>query len=208
MVDWLATQAALVLFVGVVAGLYAVMVAFVIVNEWQSFADAQAKTSDESAALAATYAAASTLNEPARSEIQGAVLHYVNTLVCDEFPPHLQEHTGPDGRAKDAALALYATAARHSSAQPAVSYSTLVGELNDVATARRSRINAATSRLPNLLLVAIIVVSFALIATVSALDTRHRRWHLAITSALAVIIALDLTIVISLDRVRGRSPGQ
>jgi len=87
MVDWLATQSALVLFVGVVAGLYAVMVAFVIVNEWQSFADAQAKTSDESAALAATYAAASTLNEPARSEIQGAVLHYVNTLVCDEFPP-------------------------------------------------------------------------------------------------------------------------
>jgi hypothetical protein len=185
--------------VGVIAGLYAVLVAFVIVNQWQAFADAQSKTSDESAALAATYASASPLGEPARTQIQGAVLRYVNTVVCDEFP-HLQKHTDPDPRAVTALFALYGVVARNSTAQPAAFYSNIVSELNNVVTARRSRINAAASRLPNLLLAVIVVTSIALIATISALDTRHRRWHFAITAVLTVIVALNLTLILSLDR--------
>ena len=193
------TSGSVTTVVGVVAGLYAVLVAFVIVNEWTTFADAQSKTSDESAALAATYASASTLGEPARAQIQQAILRYDNSVVCEELP-HLQKHTTPDPRTVTAAFVLYQAVARNQNAQPAVFYGNVVSELNSVFTARRSRINAATSRLPNLLLVVIVVTSVALIATTSALDTRHRRWHLAITASLAVIVALNLTLILSLDR--------
>src|SRR3954451_22345121 len=61
---------------GVVAALYAVLVAIVIVTEWQSFDDVSTRVSGEAAALAATYYSASTLGEPARTDIQQHVLEY------------------------------------------------------------------------------------------------------------------------------------
>ena len=79
-------------------------------------------------------------------------------------------------------------------------YAATVKRLGDVAQARRSRINAASSPLPKLLLVVIAVTSLALIAAVSALDTQHRRWHTVITVALTLIVSLNLALVISLNR--------
>ena len=48
--------------------------------------------------------------------------------------------------------------------------------------------------------VVIAVISVALLATIAALDTKHRRWHYLITAIVGVIVALNLTLVISLDR--------
>ena len=52
--------------VGVVAGLYAVLVAFVIVNEWEAYVTAQTQVSDESAALTTAYENSSVLSQPSR----------------------------------------------------------------------------------------------------------------------------------------------
>jgi hypothetical protein len=60
--------------VGVVAGLYAVLVTFVIVNEWQTYNDAQAHVSAEAAALTALSFDVSVLPESSRSTIRDAVL--------------------------------------------------------------------------------------------------------------------------------------
>ena len=49
-------------------------------------------------------------------------------------------------------------------------------------------------------LIVILATSFALIAVVSALDTQHRRWHVALTVGMSLLIALNLTLVIALDR--------
>ncbi len=82
------TGASVATIVGVVAGLYAVLVAFVIVNEWQAFNNAQSQVSNESAAIASTYFNASVLPEPGRSQIQRATLAYdrVGRLRRDPVP--------------------------------------------------------------------------------------------------------------------------
>ena len=79
-------------------------------------------------------------------------------------------------------------------------YGNVVSSLDDLVTARRERINDAVSPLPSLLLVVILVISLALLDTIAALDTKHRRWHYLITAILALILALNLTLVISLHR--------
>lgn len=183
--------------VGVVAAIYAVIVAFVIVNEWAAFADAQSTVSSESAALASVYSSASVLPEPGRGEIQRAVLAYDRTVVCAELPL-LTTHDGPAPQSVTALRALYATVAANPS--DSAFYGSTVDNLNDVVTARRERINAAVSPLPNLLLVVIAVISLALLVTIAALDTKHRRWHYLITAIVGVIVALNLTLVISLNR--------
>jgi len=186
--------------VGVVAGLYAVLVTFVIVNEWQTFNDAQAHVSTEAAALTAASFDVSVLPEPSRSDIQAAILAYDRSVVCDEIP-YLADHQGPDASTREALRGVFdAVAGASPAARGTPFYDNLVGELAQVTRARHDRINAASSPLPDLLLVVILVTSLALVAVASALDTQHRRWHLVLTTALTILVALNLTLILTLSR--------
>ena len=73
-------------------------------------------------------------------------------------------------------------------------------EIAQLASARRARINSASSPLPNLLLFVIPVTSLALVAVASVPDTQHRRWHLVLITALTVLVALNLALVVALDQ--------
>ena len=46
----------------------------------------------------------------------------------------------------------------------------------------------------------VVVTSFALVGVASALDTQHRRWHLVLTTALTILVALNLALIVTLDR--------
>jgi hypothetical protein len=194
------TSTSITTVVGVIAGLYAVLIAFVIVNEWQAFNTAQDRVSNESAALSATYFNANVLPEPGRSEILRSIREYDRSVVCDEIP-YLATHEGPVTKTRLALQDLFATVARTApEAETVAFYNATVNQLSDIAQARRARINAATSPLPDLLLMVIVVTSLALIAAVSALDTQHRRWHIVITMALTLIVSLNLALILTLDR--------
>ncbi len=186
--------------VGVIAGLYAVLVTFVIVNEWQTFNDAQAHVSAEAAALTAASFDVSVLPEPARTTIRDALVAYDRSVVCGEIP-YLADHQGPNPPTREALRKLYvAVADAPSAARESKFYDNLVAQTALVARARHDRINAASSPLPDLLLIVILVTSLALIAVASALDTQHRRWHLVLTTALTILVALNLTLILTLSR--------
>ncbi len=194
------TSTSVTTVVGVIAGLYAVLIAFVIVNEWQSFNSAQTQVSNESAALASTYFSAGALPQPGAGAIQKSILAYDRSVVCVEFP-QLASNSEPALATRAALKNLYTTVARVGpSVGDSAFYASTVRGLDDVAQARRGRINAATSSIPDLLLAVIALTSLALIAAVSALDTKHRRWHALIMVALTVIVALNFTLVLALYR--------
>ena len=159
------TSTSVTTVIGVIAGLDAVLIAFVIVNEWQAFNDAQEQVSNESAALSATSFNANVLPEPGRSEILRSIRAYDRSVVCDEIP-HLVDHEGPATKTRVALQELFATVARSRAtptSETAVFYAATVTQLGDVAQARRSRINAALSPLPDLLL--IVSLNLALVLT-------------------------------------------
>ena len=96
---------------------------------------------------------------------------------------------------------MYEAAAQASpDAQASAFYANAVNQISQIASARRARINAASTPLPDLLLIVIIVTSLALVAVASVLDTQHRRWHLILTTALTILVALNLALVVSLNR--------
>jgi hypothetical protein len=68
-----------------------VLVAFVIVNEWQTFNDAQSTVSAESAALTTASFDAGVLPEPTRTQLQTALIAYDRSVICDEIP-YLADH--------------------------------------------------------------------------------------------------------------------
>lgn len=194
------TSASVIAVVGVVAGIYAVLVGFVIVNEWQTFNDAQAQLSSESAALTTAYVDAGTFPEPNGFQIRRALIVYDRSVICVELP-NLSADRGPALPTRRALEDIFKVTANASAeTQSSAFYSNAVGEISQIATARRARINAASSALPNLLLIVILVTSVALVAVASVLDTQHRRWHLILTTALTVLVALNIALVITLDR--------
>jgi len=194
------TSSSVTTVVGVIAALYAVLVAFVIVNEWQNYNDAQADVSNESAALSSVLFNASALPQPAFLDIQLAGLAYDRSIVCDELP-YLADHEGPHPATVTSLRKLYRTVANVSpEAKSSPFYSATVDALSDAVKARRARINAASTRLPDLLLVVIFVTGLALVAAASVLDTQHRRWHLVLTTALTLLVSLNLALILSIDR--------
>lgn len=193
------TSGSMTTVIGVIAALYAVMVTFVIVNEWQAFNDAQSHVSDESAALVSTYATANLLEPPARTDVQLSIVRFDRSLLCDELP-QLRDRQQPSLRTRTALADLYATVARHRSGDESRLFDSELSSLSDASKARRAMVNSASSPIPDLLLATVVLTSIVLIATVSALDTKHRRWHLAITTALSVIVALNLLLVVMFAR--------
>jgi len=194
------TSTSVTTVIGVIAGLYAVLVAFVVVNEWSTLNDANSHLSDEAAALTAVYYNASVLPQPARGAIQAQTIAYVRTVVCSELP-YLADHDGPDPKSVRELQRLFTTvAAAPPAAMSSPFYSAIVTQLSSVASARRARVSSSSSGLPDVLLAVIIATSIVLVAITSVLDTQHRRWHVVLMGAVTLLVALNLALILTLAR--------
>jgi len=71
---------------GVVAALFGLLFAFVIVIAYQNFTDAQGNVSDEADALAAIVRDSRAFPQPERDDVRGAVGTYVRVVVDEEWP--------------------------------------------------------------------------------------------------------------------------
>src|SRR5438874_417721 len=75
----------------VVAGLFAVLIAFVLINQFTEVNSARTGSYQEAASVVAVYWDADLLTPSARDEIRRTVLTYANTVVNHEWPAM---HTG------------------------------------------------------------------------------------------------------------------
>ena len=141
------------------------------------------------------------LSEPARANLQEALAEYDRSVVCQEIP-YLATHQERSLATRRGALhELFVVFERAEPQQRGSTFYRLAAEqLDDISSARRGRINSAATPLPDLLLIVIVITSIGLIAAVSGLDTQHRRWHIFITVALTMIVVLNLTLILNLDR--------
>ena len=71
---------------GVVAAFFGLLLAFVVVIEYQNFGDAQSSVSQEADALAAIVRDSDALPRPGADRLRRAVGDYVRVVVADEWP--------------------------------------------------------------------------------------------------------------------------
>jgi hypothetical protein len=194
------TGATVATVLGVVAALYAVLVAFVILDEWQTFDEVSGHVSDEAATLAAIYYSARTLPQPARDEIQTQVLRYGRSVLCDELP-RLRERGRSSLRTRDAMEQLFhEIAVTHDRDPHSPFHDVMADQAAQLAGYRRDRIDSVGHAVPGLLITVIVASSVVLVAVASCLDTQHRRWHLVLTGAVTVVVALNLTVIFALNQ--------
>lgn len=182
------------------ATIYAVLVAFVIVNEYSQFRTAQSQVSTKAAQLSILFENSRNLPEADGTRIRAAALRYAREDLRDGIP-YLERTSAPSPRADASLDQLYrvvATIEPHT-ASDQEAYHQVLDALGQVSLTRSQLTNAATATIPTALFAILVVLAAATLAVATAMDTRHRRSHLIILGTLAIALATTLALVAGLD---------
>jgi hypothetical protein len=186
--------------VQVLATIYAVLVAFVIVTQYNQLRSTNDQVAAKAAALTAMTENSRVFPEVEGGELRAAIDGYTRATVVNGFPA-LAKTGDPepiaDRRLEQMFRALLAV--NPASPQENAAYAQTLERLDEVAETKARIVNAAGETIPWPLVILLTIMGITLLVVSSVLDTRHRRSHLLILSALGLLVSLTLALVVSLN---------
>lgn len=185
--------------IGILGGVYGIILGFVIVSLWEGFNRAADTVSAEASSFAQIVRDADAFPEQPRARITAAVGEYVRAVREDEWALMRAGESSP--RAAQAVDGIFA-AVRSYEPEGAVAqtfYTEAVARLNDGLAARRERLNALEPSIPGSLLFMLFSGAIVIIGLMAVMGSRNRRAHLLMMSAVTGIIAFNLVLGITLD---------
>jgi hypothetical protein len=186
--------------VQVLATIYAVLVAFVIVSEYSQLRSANEQVAAKAADLSAMYENSRIFPTAEGDDLRRAITAYGRTVVDRSFP-ELAETPKPDRTADERLEGIFATLrAIHPATQDeSAAYSKTLDQLDGVVETRARLVNASGETVPWPLVFMLAIMGFAVLVVSTLLDTQHRKSHVAILTALALLVSLTLALVVSLN---------
>ncbi|WP_460531271.1 bestrophin-like domain [Flindersiella endophytica] len=182
-----------------VATIYALLFGFVIVIVWQAVTDVQVAVTRETNAIVELDQMAGGFSTADQRRVQNASRAYVRAVIEDEWP---KLDRGEVSEPAEAALAeLWSTYTSMSATdRSSPLYSQSIQRMNDLGDARRARLSANGSALPDLLWVllwsgAVLTLFLAYLFKVDSI-----RLQRVLLTLLTGVMALALFLVAALDR--------
>jgi len=183
---------------GVVAALFGLLLAFIVVIAYQNYGDTQSNVSNEAGALATIVRDSAAFEQPGRGRVRAAVGAYVRAVVTDEWP---QMHDGRDSvRAAEAVGGTYAALQEVDPKSPrAVAfYDDSVRQLSTALVARRDRLADAVGGLPWVIAALLIVGSLIIVGYTVLVGSRSFWFHLVGAGSVALVLGLSLVVLLDL----------
>ncbi len=183
---------------GVVAALFGLLLAFIVVIAYQNFGDTQSNVSNEADALAAVVRDSGVFPKPDRDRIRNAVSIYVRAVVNDEWP---RMHEGKNSaRASAAVDGMYAAlqGVDPKGSRAVAFYDDAVQQLSAALTARRNRLDDAAGGLPWVIGVLLLVGSLVIIGYAVLVGSRSFWFHAIGAGAIALVLGLSLVVLLDL----------
>ena len=183
---------------GVVAALFGLLLAFIIVLAYQDYGDTQSQVSDEADALEAIVRDSEAFPQVERDEVRRAVGAYVRIVVDEEWS-RMQD--GDDSaRAWAAVDGVYRAlqAVEPDSARAEAFYDDAVRQLNDALDARRDRLDDAAGGLPWVIVVLLLVGSVVILGYTILVGSRSFGFHAVGAASIALVVGLSLVVLIAL----------
>jgi Protein of unknown function (DUF4239) len=186
--------------VGLLAAIYAVLVAFIIVTQYNQLRAANEQVAAKAAALTAMSENSRVFPEAEGRVLRGTVDDYVRSVVDTSFPA-LARTSKPELISDQKLEQMFRALIAIEPASPAQSaaFSQTLDRLDEVAETKARIVNSAGETIPWPLVLLLALMGITLLVVSSVLDTRHRRSHLLILSALALLVSLTLALVVSLN---------
>jgi hypothetical protein len=184
---------------GVVASLFGLLLAFVVVIEYQSFNDAQENVLAEADSLAAIVRDSDAFPDQGGERVRLAVGAYVRAVVDDEWPR--MRDGRESARASSAIDAIYNAFRGVEPASPMAQsfYEDSVRQLNDALIARRNRLAANRDGLPSLILALILIGSIVILGYATLVGSRSFWFHAIGAGAIALVVAFSLVVLLNLS---------
>jgi Protein of unknown function (DUF4239) len=182
------------------ATIYAVLVAFVIVDEYSQLRDTQSQVAIKAAQLSVIFENSRNLPPVNAARVQTAAIRYARIMV-DQSLPELVHSSRPSAQGDAALENIYRVVAtiEPTTESSKVAYQQILTALATVDQTRTNLINSAKASIPSSLFFILAVLAVAVLAVGTMLDTQHRRSHLLILGALALGVSMTLALVAALD---------
>lgn len=183
-------------FVYAVLGvLFSVILAFVVVNEWESLEDVRSNTFTEANELGALYWNARALPAADGRALEKTTKDYANTVIDSEWAMMR------DGESSAAATRLVYTMRNEINALPTSTpreqtiYQQSMTHVNNLESARRERIDESSERVPGIVWM-ILIIGSVLTVGYSFLFGLANFWaHLLIAAPLGVMVVLVMIVI-------------
>jgi hypothetical protein len=184
----------------VLATIYAILIAFVIVDEYSQLRAAQQQVADKAAALSTLFENSRAFPTSEGDLVRARTLTYARAFTRITIP-HLGDSSTPDGTTDHDLEGIF-HAIQHlepTSESQKAAYDGMLSSLDSVVHTRSALVTASKSTVPLTLLVLLFVIGLTVMAVAATLDTRHHRSHVLLLSSLSLVIWLTLALVVSLD---------
>lgn len=197
---------------GVVAALFGLLLAFIVVIAYQNYGDTQSNVNNEAGALAAIVRDSDAFPPPEGARVRRAVGAYVLAVVRDEWP---RMHEGKESaRAALAVDRMYRAieGVNPKSSREVAFYDDSVQQLSTALVARRNRLSDAGGGLPWVIGVLLVVGSIIIVGYTVLVGSRSFWFHaigagsVALVLGLSLVVLLDLTYPFSGDLSVGTAP--
>jgi uncharacterized protein DUF4239 len=184
---------------GVVAALFGLLFAFIIVIAYQNYSDAQSNVTDEADALAAVVRDSGALLPPDRDRVRASIGAYVRTVVDEEWPRMREgEDSSHAWAAVDRIFATLQGVGPGESPAGSAFYEDSVRQLNAAVEARRNRLDDAKGGLPWVIGALIVVGSLVIVGYAALVGSRSFWFHAIGAGAIALVIGMSLVVLVTL----------
>jgi hypothetical protein len=179
--------------------LFALVLAFVVVNLYSDYTSASGDVNDEANALGALVQDARAFPPPAERAVDRAVTRYVREVRDHEFPALANGHAGAQAEARALGIvdALQSYSPRTETER--AFYSAATGQLNLFLGERENRVAKAETEIPDPLLGLLILLAVVTIAMSFLISTNRRSVDIALVVVVAVIIASGMLTALILQ---------
>ncbi|WP_327140398.1 bestrophin-like domain [Nocardia sp. NBC_01327] len=183
-----------------VGALYAVLLAFVVVNEWNSLQEARTNTFTEANELGALYWNTRALPPEAGRDLEATTKQYARVVIDEEWPGLGRGEYSPEATTLVYRMREQINALPTDTPQTQSIYEHSLSTINDLASARRERLSQSGHNVPTVLwlglaLGAAVTVGFTFVFGLPKFWT-----HLLLGSSLAVLVVLVMALIQMLDQ--------
>jgi hypothetical protein len=170
------------------------------VQGWSNLQEAQTYVDEQATALTQIRENTKVLEDRESRAVDAALQDYALSVLSHDFPS-MEEHGRRSAVTTTRLDELFQSVRLVEPENPAqvAFYDQTVEKLDAIVSARQAAVTASDGSLPMPLYLLLGLGGIVIVVLACALDSKHRRSHLLIVCAIAVVIGLMLAIVVSFD---------
>jgi hypothetical protein len=186
-------------FSGVVT-IYGITLGLIAVTTWERTTGVAEIASREAATIAALYRDASAFASPLREELRGKLREYTRFVIEKAWPAQRRGEILMDGNRllDEFQRQLFANEPKTEGLK--LLQAEALGSYNELVEWRRQRTEAVNQGVPDVVWAVVFLGGALTIATSFCFQVQHFRFHLLLTTGVAVMIGLLVFLIASLDR--------